>query len=40
MLAAQSNRHSKTLADVVNEKREHDENKAISKRSTGCCVAL
>jgi len=29
MLVAQSNRHSKTLADVVNRKKEHDENKAI-----------
>jgi len=36
MLAAQSIRHSKTLAEVVNEKNEHDENKAISKATTGC----
>jgi hypothetical protein len=40
MLLAQNIRHSKTLADVVNEKKERDENKATSKRATRCCVAL
>jgi hypothetical protein len=40
MLVAQSIRHSKTLAEVVNEKKERDENKAISKATTGCWVAV
>jgi hypothetical protein len=40
MLVAQNIRHSKTLADVVNEKKERDENKAILKATTGCWVAF
>jgi hypothetical protein len=39
MLVAQSIRHSKTLAEVVNEKKERDGNKAISKATTACGVA-
>jgi hypothetical protein len=40
MLVAQGIRHSKTLAEVVNEKKEHDEKKAISNATTACCVAV
>jgi hypothetical protein len=40
MLVAQGIRHSKTLAEVVNEKRERDENKAISKATTRCWAVV
>jgi len=40
MSVAQGIRHSKTLAEVVNEKKERDENKAISKATTGCWAAV
>jgi hypothetical protein len=40
MSVAQSIRHSKTLAEVVNEKKERNEKKAISKATTGCGVTV